>query len=64
MCYFFILWVLFYDVDATFKYTLLVYFIFFTLLSILSGVSGNNDAGKKRVLLRKGKEREIIAVSL
>ncbi|QCD76406.1 regulator of nonsense transcripts UPF3-like isoform X3 [Vigna unguiculata] len=28
-----------------------------------NGVSGNNDAGKKRVLLRKGKEREIIAVS-
>ncbi|BAT86718.1 Regulator of nonsense transcripts [Vigna angularis] len=28
-----------------------------------NGVSGNNDAGKKKVLLLKGKEREIIAVS-
>ncbi|KAL2342270.1 hypothetical protein Fmac_010210 [Flemingia macrophylla] len=28
-----------------------------------NGVSGNNDAGKKKVLLLKGKEREIITVS-
>ncbi|KAH1204355.1 Regulator of nonsense transcripts UPF3 [Glycine max] len=33
------------------------------LLLILSGVSGNHDAGKKKVLLLKGKEREIITVS-
>ncbi|XP_027352011.1 regulator of nonsense transcripts UPF3-like isoform X2 [Abrus precatorius] len=28
-----------------------------------NGVAGNNDAGKKKVLLLKGKEREIITVS-
>lgn len=34
----------------------------FTTLSIFSGVAGNNDNGKKKVLLLKGKEREIINV--
>lgn len=61
---FFIPWVLFYELEATFKFIFLVYFIFFTLLSILSGFSGNSDSGKKKILLLKGKEREIIAVSL
>lgn len=34
-----------------------------TSLSFFGGVSGNNDAGKKKILLLKGKEREIITVS-
>ncbi|TKY71405.1 Regulator of nonsense transcripts UPF3 [Spatholobus suberectus] len=38
-------------------------FTYTSTLSILSGVSGNNDTGKKKVLLLKGKEREIITVS-
>jgi hypothetical protein len=45
----------------------LILYLFFNqfvhLLCVLSGVSGPNESGKKKILLLKGKEREISNVS-